>query len=87
MADEIEVQAERDLELVINQLPLNSPNYMHIGMPKDWNAEYIDAIGIRTHWCMEQVISSSTEKSKSRFFLSLDSINVKNVPTTPMQYQ
>jgi len=42
--------------------PLNSPNYMHIGMPKDWNAEYIDAIGIRTNWCIDQVMASSTEQ-------------------------
>ena len=39
MADEIEVQAERDLELVINQLPLISPNY-------NWDF-YEDIEGVR----------------------------------------
>jgi len=42
--------------------PLNQPNYMHIGMPKDWNADYIDAIGIRTSWCIDQVLQSSVEQ-------------------------
>ena len=41
--------------------PLNSPNYMHLGMPKDWNPDYIDAVGIRTSWCMDQVMATSTE--------------------------
>jgi hypothetical protein len=41
--------------------PLNSPNYMHIGIPKDWNPEYVDAVGVRTNWCIDQVLSTSIE--------------------------
>jgi hypothetical protein len=48
--------------------PLNPPNTMHLGVPKSWNSDYIDRMGIRTEWCSDAVESGFDHRENLKLF-------------------
>jgi hypothetical protein len=41
---------------------------MHLGVPKSWNSDYIDRMGIRTEWCSDAVESGFDHRENLKLF-------------------